>query len=110
MRKGKQVRVIPMPSLNAEFSMEMLGEAVRSKRTEKRWRIDDLANKSGLSRKTVMKVEGGDDNVNFANLLHILDVVGLSLRIVDLKQLTNRADQNNEQIKRSVNHEDGWYE
>ncbi|MBF4280890.1 transcriptional regulator, partial [Vibrio anguillarum] len=51
MKKGKMVKAQPMPDLNTEFSMETLGAAIRSKRTDKGWRIDDLASKANLSRR-----------------------------------------------------------
>ena len=39
MRKGKMVKAQPMPDLNTEFSMETLGRAICSKRTDRGWRF-----------------------------------------------------------------------
>ena len=77
MKKGKMVKAQPMPDLNTEFSMETLGSAIRSKRTDRGWRIDDLASKANLSRRTVMKVEKGDTSVTFANVLVLMDILEL---------------------------------
>ena len=78
MKKGKMVKAQPMPDLNTEFSMEALGSAIRSKRTDKGWRIDDLTLKANLSRRTVMKVEKGDYPVSPLPIyLVLMDILGL---------------------------------
>ncbi|HHX8436991.1 TPA: helix-turn-helix domain-containing protein [Vibrio diabolicus] len=111
MKKGKMVKAQPMPDLNTEFSMETLGSAIRSKRTARGWRIDDLASRANLSRKTVMKVEKGDTSVTFANVLVLMDILGLSLRLIDLNLFVRPHSQIASQVENSVrNNEDGWYE
>lgn len=111
MKKGKMVKAQPMPDLNTEFSMEALGNAIRSKRTVKGWRIDDLASKANLSRRTVMKVEKGDTSVTFANVLILMDILGLSLRLIDLNLFIRPQSQIISQDENSVrSNEDGWYE
>jgi transcriptional regulator with XRE-family HTH domain len=110
MKKGKKVKAQLMPGLNSEFSMEMLGNAIRSKRTERGWRIDDLALKAELSRRTVMKIEKGDPNVTFANVILLIDMLGLSLRLVDLSDLLNPLSTVNVPDTQRSNNEDGWYE
>ncbi|EHH2558153.1 TPA: helix-turn-helix domain-containing protein [Vibrio parahaemolyticus] len=111
MKKGKMVKAQPMPDLNTEFSMEMLGNAIRSKRTDRGWRIDDLASKANLSRRTVMKIEKGDTSITFANVLVLMDILGLSLRLIDLHLFVRPHSQITSQTENSVrNNEDGWYE
>lgn len=111
MKKGKMVKAQPMPDLNTEFSIETLGSAIRSKRTDRGWRIDDLALKANLSRRTVMKVEKGDSSVTFANVLVLMDILGLSLRLIDLNLFIRLHGQIPSQAENSVrNNEDGWYE
>lgn len=110
MKKGKMVKAQPMPDLNSEFSMEMVGSAIRSKRTERGWRIDDLALKANLSRRTVMKIEKGDDNVTFSNIMLLMDILGLSLRLVDLADAQNAVTIFNIPHDQSIRDEEGWYE
>ncbi|MPY01319.1 helix-turn-helix domain-containing protein [Salinivibrio sp. VYel4] len=111
MKKGKRVKAQPMPELNTEFSMVTLGSAIRSKRTDRGWRIDDLASKTNLSRRTVMKVEKGDTYVTFANVLVLMDILGLSLRLIDLNLFSRPHNQLTSQAENNMrNHEDGWYE
>ncbi|MCF4176870.1 helix-turn-helix domain-containing protein [Vibrio vulnificus] len=111
MKKGKMVKAQPMPDLNTEFSMETLGAAIRSKRTDRGWRIDDLASKANLSRRTIMKIEKGDTSVTFANVLILMDILGLSLRLIDLKLFVRPHNQITYQDENNViSNEDGWYE
>lgn len=104
------VKAQPMPNLNSEFSMEIIGSAIQSKRTERGWRIDDLALKANLSRRTVMKIEKGDDSVTFSNMILLMDIVGLSLRLVDLADAQNAAAIFNIPHGQSNRDEEGWYE
>ncbi|MCU8164609.1 helix-turn-helix domain-containing protein [Vibrio vulnificus] len=111
MKKGKMVKAQPMPDLNTEFSTVTLGSAIRSKRTDRGWRIDDLASKANLSRRTVMKVEKGDTSVTFANVLILMDILGLSLRLIDVNLFVRPHSQIPSQAENSVrSNEDGWYE
>ncbi|WP_305816667.1 helix-turn-helix domain-containing protein [Photobacterium leiognathi] len=87
--KGKQVVPTDMPSLNAGFSTELLGKALRSKRTSLGMRVDDIADRLGVSRITVMKIEKGNSAVTFSHILKYLDVVGLSLQLRDLTVTTD---------------------
>ncbi|HIF9078882.1 TPA: helix-turn-helix domain-containing protein [Photobacterium damselae] len=87
--KGKQVVPTDMPSLNAGFSTELLGKALRSKRTSLGMRVDDIADRLGVSRITVMKIEKGNSAVTFSHILKYLDVVGLSLQLRDLASAPN---------------------
>lgn len=106
MRQGKRVTQTIMPNLNAEFSMALLGQAIRSKRTSIGLRIEDLAVKVGLSRKTIMKIENGDPNVSFSNIMLLMDALGLSFSIDDRKSMLNTTPL----ASNPNNQEDGWYE
>ncbi|MBV7297369.1 helix-turn-helix domain-containing protein [Enterovibrio paralichthyis] len=96
-----------MPNLNVEFNMITLGLAIRAKRTQLTWRIEDLAEKADLSRRTIMRMEKGDANVTLSNLLTVLDLLGLSLKIVDIAALLGSS---NKKLKTKLAEEDGWYE
>ncbi|WP_318493332.1 helix-turn-helix domain-containing protein [Photobacterium leiognathi] len=84
--KNKSKRQYPgdMPNLNAFFSPELLGKALRSKRITLGLRVDDAAERLGLSRMTVMKIEKGNAAVTFSHVLKYIDMVGLSLQLRDL--------------------------
>lgn len=82
-----------MPDLNTEFSMETLGSAIRSKRTDRGWSIDELSSKANLSRRTIMKIEKGDTSATFANVLVLMDISELSLRLIDLSLFVRPHNQ-----------------
>ncbi len=92
-----------MPNLNVEFNMITLGLAIRAKRTQLTWRIEDLAEKADLSRRTIMRMEKGDANVTLSNLLTVLDLLGLSLKIVDIAALLGSS---NKKLKTKLTEED----
>ncbi len=57
-----------------------------------------------------MKIEKGDTSVTFANVLVLMDILGLSLRLIDLT-LFARSNQTSSQDEHGrSNQEDGWYE
>ncbi|MBF4301235.1 helix-turn-helix domain-containing protein, partial [Vibrio anguillarum] len=77
----------------------------------KGWRIYDLASKANLSRRTIMKIEKGDTSVTFANVLVLMDILGLSLRLIDLNLFVRPHNQITYQDENNViSNEDGWYE
>lgn len=60
-----------------------------------------------------MKVEKGDTSVTFANVLVLMDILGLSLRLIDLNLFVrpHSHSQITSQAENSVrSNEDGWYE
>ncbi|CAH1594896.1 hypothetical protein THF1C08_60235 [Vibrio jasicida] len=58
-----------------------------------------------------MKVEKGDTSVTFANVLILMDILGLSLRLIDLKLFVRPHNQITYQDENNViSNEDGWYE
>lgn len=55
-----------------------LGERIRNARLLRKWRQQDVANRTGYARGTVVKVEKGDPKTNLGIYLHILWVMGLA--------------------------------
>lgn len=107
MSKGRTVVHEPMPALDTEFSSKLLGQAIRSKRTEKGQRIEDVASRIGFSTKTIAKVEKGDASVSFNVVLKLMDNFGLSLKILDTQAMLSSK----ESIPKDFNNgDDGWYE
>lgn len=107
MRKGRTIKAEPMPSLNTEFSMALLGKAIRSKRTSRGWGLEDAAARIGVTKKTVMKIERGDASVTFVHVERLMDVLGLSLRVVDTEEILSPEGLDE---KESQMQSEGWYE
>ena len=51
--------------------MQLLGERIKSRRLERNIPVDQLAEKSGLNRKTIMDLEAGKD-VRLSSLIKLL--------------------------------------
>ncbi|MCZ2801979.1 helix-turn-helix domain-containing protein [Vibrio harveyi] len=113
---GKAVKAESMPNLNALFSTSMLGDAIKSKRTTRGWKQDDLAEQASLTKKTIIKMEKGDASVTFAHLIKVMDILGLSFKVLDLAardeiNTVDSAGMMHGGLQNKVSAEDdGWYE
>jgi transcriptional regulator with XRE-family HTH domain len=57
----------------------LIGQRVRAGRTELGWTLDQLAARSGVSRRMLVNVEQGATNPSIATLLHLSDALGIGL-------------------------------
>lgn len=63
----------------------LIGGRVRTARTVRAWTLDDLAERSGVSRRMVVNVEQGVSNASIATLLRLSTALGISLAsLVDM--------------------------
>ena len=60
-------------------SLENISESVRTHRTNKGWSQLELANRAGLDRKTVNRVENGRYAPSVETLLLVGDALGVSM-------------------------------
>lgn len=56
-----------------------IGRRIRSGRTDLGWTLDQLAQRSGVSRRMLINVEQGTTNPSIATLLRISDALGIGL-------------------------------
>lgn len=77
----KAVQRLPLP---LKRILEKLGNDLRDARLRRRIPTTLMANRSGISRSTLLKVEKGDSSVSMGVYATILFVLGLSERLVDL--------------------------
>ena len=64
-----------------------IGRRVRDRRVERGWTLDQLAERSGVSRRMVVNVEQGSSNPSIATLLRLSDALGVGLpALVDVYQ------------------------
>ena len=66
---GRLVNSTDMPDLTTSFSPEQLAKAITAKRTGMKLSLMDVSNALVLSKPTLIKLEKGDPNVKFANVL-----------------------------------------
>lgn len=64
-----------------------IGSRVRDHRVERGWTLDQLAERSGVSRRMVINVEQGASNPSIATLLRLSDALGVGLpTLVDVER------------------------
>lgn len=64
-----------------------IGSRVRDGRTERGWTLDELAERSGVSRRMVINVEQGASNPSIATLLRLSHALGVGLpALVDVER------------------------
>src|SRR3954469_2703076 len=61
---------------------ERIGERIRRHRTTRGWTLDELAERSGVSRRMVINIEHGEGNPSIATLLRISDALGVGLPVL----------------------------
>ena len=82
----------PMDSDADTGLSSLIGRRVRSARIGRGWTLDDLAARSGVSRRMVVNVEQGVTNASIATLLRLSTALGVSLAsLVDVPESTALA-------------------
>ena len=61
---------------------ELIGTRVREHRTARGWTLDELADRSGVSRRMVITIEHGEGNPSIATLLRISGALGVGLPVL----------------------------
>jgi transcriptional regulator with XRE-family HTH domain len=61
---------------------ELIGDRVRRYRTARGWTLDELAERSGVSRRMVITIEHGEGNPSIATLLRLSDALGVGLPVL----------------------------
>lgn len=74
-------------SPQAAEAARLLGEQVRLGRLERRWTVEELAERVGANHTTIRKVERGDLTVGIGPALEAAALVGVPLFNVDPTQL-----------------------
>ena len=62
--------------------VSLIGERVRARRRGNGWTLDELAERSGVSRRMLVNVEQGAVNASIATLLRLSDALGIGLPVL----------------------------
>ncbi|WP_210725525.1 helix-turn-helix domain-containing protein [Candidatus Colwellia aromaticivorans] len=90
-----------MPDITKNFSPKQLAEAITAKRTGMKLTLVDVSEALSISKPTLIKIEKGDTSVKLANLLKVMEYLGLSFSIVSDDLIPNSTTT-------GVN-DDEWY-
>ena len=74
---AKASPIVRHPPAALEQSLERLGRNIRTARLRRRWRLEDVAERMGVTRYTVADVERGKPGTSVAAYLGALWVLGL---------------------------------
>jgi transcriptional regulator with XRE-family HTH domain len=82
------------------LKLEEIGERIRLRRKKLKYTLEDIEKATGISRKTLIKLEKGGD-VRFSTLTTVLSILGLTL---------DWSDQTKHMFSdRLGDRNDGWY-
>src|SRR5579859_7374589 len=59
--------------------VSLIGERVRARRRARGWTLDELAQRSGVSRRMLVNVEQGVSNASIATLLRLAEALAIGL-------------------------------
>jgi transcriptional regulator with XRE-family HTH domain len=83
-------------SETVHHAAQLLGAQVRQRRTERQWTIRQLAERAGIDKNTVLKVEHGDPTVALGTAFDLAVLVGVPLFYDDRGRLASEARRERE--------------
>lgn len=84
--------------------LQSIGNIIKEKRLSLNLRMDEVADKTGISRATLWMIEGGSGNCSISSLLRVLDVLDLSISICGAsKSNRDRASRSNTALDKKIN-------
>lgn len=79
---GKQIKSLSTPDLNQIVTAQLLGQAIRARRTQSRLRLEDAAALCGVAKQTLQDIEHGQETSQISTVLQILSGLGIKLCIL----------------------------
>jgi len=81
MSKGKQVKSLPTPDLNQSLSLELVGKAIKARRTQQRLDTKTAAMLCDVSIVTLSKIENAAKGVRMDSILKVMTALGIKMSI-----------------------------
>lgn len=78
---AKRIMKLPTPDLSQPLRPELLGQAIKARRTQSNLRLEDAAALCGVAKQTLLRIEHGQDTSQIGNVLRICDSLGITLYI-----------------------------
>ncbi len=78
----KQIKKLNTPDLQQAFTSQLLGQAIKARRTQSHLRLEDAAALCGVAKQTLMKIEHGQPNCQLGSILQICSALGIKLSIL----------------------------
>ena len=81
MSKGKQVKSLPTPDLNQPLSLELVGKAIKARRTQQGLDMKTASMLCDISVVTLSKVENAAKGVRMDSILKVMTALGIKMSI-----------------------------
>lgn len=81
MSKGKQVKALPSPELDQPLSLELIGKAIKARRTQQRLDTKTAAMLCDVSVVTLSKIENAAKGVRMDSILKVMMALGIKMHI-----------------------------
>lgn len=78
---AKLIKPLPTPDLKQDLTSELLGQAIRARRTQSQLRLEDAAALCNVAKQTLQDIERGSGKNKFETALQICHGLGIKLRI-----------------------------
>ncbi|MFI4963183.1 MAG: helix-turn-helix domain-containing protein [Legionellales bacterium] len=78
---AKNILKLITPDLTQALTMDLLGRAIKARRTQSCLRLEDAAALCGVAKQTFMKVEHGQETSQIGTVLQICAGLGIKLCI-----------------------------
>lgn len=89
---AKQIIKLDTPDLSQMLTPELLGQAIKARRTQSNLRLEDAAALCGVAKQTFMNIEHGLMNSQFNNVLQICSGLGIKLCILPWHSVDEVSD------------------
>ncbi len=76
---ANHIKTTSTPNLKQILTPTLLGAAIKARRTQSKLRIEDAAALCGVAKQTYMKIEHGQETVQFGYVLQICSALGIKL-------------------------------
>lgn len=80
---AKKIKNLETPNLNQTLTPELLGQAIKARRTQSNLRLEDAAALSGVAKQTLANLEHGQSITSqFGSVLQVCAALGIELAIL----------------------------
>ncbi len=81
MSKGKQIKSLPTPNLTQTLSLELIGKAIKARRTQEKLDRKTAAMLCDVSTITLGKIENASKGVRIESILKVMMTLGIKMHI-----------------------------
>lgn len=79
---AKQIKTHKTPNLSQALTPELLGQAIRARRTQSQLRLEDAAMLCNVAKQTLQNIENGGGRNKFETIVQVCHGLGIQLRIM----------------------------